>query len=335
MGRDWLAVAPAPYLYAAESADAPLPSATAADLQALRTAYQQQHAAEFPAGLDEDDWVQLLGAAYRRRIICLHFQSTPEQDARLIEWLNGSRNRSHFNFFFNNCADFTRQALNHLFPGAVHRNLFFDAGMTTPKQLASSLHHYAGKHPELQFEVEDLRQVPGTIPRSGHLYGVTQSFVRTKPYLMPLAILQPVGLGAVIVSGFADHRYDPHATADSAPDLATAELSRLPPRLWPRHNNSMASYVSLAEIAAAAERIAGTAVVTPLVPLTGTNIWFKCESAQPIGSFKLRGAYNTCAQLTAEQLSKGVITYSSGNHAQGVAYAAAGAGVESGHRDAG
>ena len=52
------------------------------------------------------------------------------------------------------------------------------------------------------------------------------------------------------------------------------------------------------------------------------EIYLKDESAQPIGSFKLRGAYNKIAQLSAEELGRGVITYSSGNHAQGVAYAA-------------
>ncbi len=84
----------------------------------------------------------------------------------------------------------------------------------------------------------------------------------------------------------------------------------------------MTDFVSLQDIQAAAERISGTAIVTPLVPLPGTNIYIKAESAQPIGSFKLRGAYNMIAQLTPQQLALGVITYSSGNHAQGVAYGA-------------
>jgi threonine dehydratase len=52
------------------------------------------------------------------------------------------------------------------------------------------------------------------------------------------------------------------------------------------------------------------------------ELYLKAESEQPIGSFKLRGAYNRIAQLSAEELKRGVITYSSGNHAQGVAYAA-------------
>ena len=84
----------------------------------------------------------------------------------------------------------------------------------------------------------------------------------------------------------------------------------------------MPTFVTLPEIQAAATRIAGTTVRTPLFPLPGTNLWIKCESAQPIGSFKLRGAYNMIAQLSPAQLALGVITYSSGNHAQGVAYAA-------------
>jgi threonine dehydratase len=57
-------------------------------------------------------------------------------------------------------------------------------------------------------------------------------------------------------------------------------------------------------------------------------LWIKAESEQPIGSFKLRGAYNRIAQLTAEELGRGVITYSSGNHAQGVAFAARALGAK-------
>ncbi|MGA2571770.1 MAG: threonine/serine dehydratase, partial [Terracidiphilus sp.] len=55
---------------------------------------------------------------------------------------------------------------------------------------------------------------------------------------------------------------------------------------------------------------------------TGREIWLKAESLQPIGAFKIRGASNKILQLTPEQIARGVITYSSGNHAQGVAYAA-------------
>jgi len=86
------------------------------------------------------------------------------------------------------------------------------------------------------------------------------------------------------------------------------------------------SLVSLDDIRDAAVRIAGIAVKTPLVradfPGVAGRVWLKAESLQPIGAFKIRGASNKILQLTPEQIKRGVITYSSGNHAQGVAYAA-------------
>jgi len=86
------------------------------------------------------------------------------------------------------------------------------------------------------------------------------------------------------------------------------------------------SLVSLDAIRAAADRICAIAVKTPLTrayfPSVAGKVWLKCESLQPIGSFKLRGAANKILQLTPQEISRGVITYSSGNHAQGVAYAA-------------
>ena len=61
---------------------------------------------------------------------------------------------------------------------------------------------------------------------------------------------------------------------------------------------------------------------TPLVGFETAPLWVKAEGLQPIGSFKLRGAFNKIAQLSVSGRASGVITYSSGNHAQGVAYAA-------------
>lgn len=99
----------------------------------------------------------------------------------------------------------------------------------------------------------------------------------------------------------------------------------------------MQSLITLADIQSAAHRISPAAIRTPLVRLnrarlrmagfpeladTAPAIYLKDDSAQPIGSFKLRGAYNKIAQLSPDELRRGVITYSSGNHAQGVAYAA-------------
>lgn len=102
----------------------------------------------------------------------------------------------------------------------------------------------------------------------------------------------------------------------------------------------MSEFVTLSEIQAAKERIDGVAVRTPLyrverarlkmgnIPQPNFDLYIKAENEQPIGSFKLRGAYNMVAQLSPEARSKGVITYSSGNHAQGVAYAARQLGIK-------
>ena len=91
--------------------------------------------------------------------------------------------------------------------------------------------------------------------------------------------------------------------------------------------------VPLADIQAAAERIRGTVVRTPLIPdidlseTVGGEVRLKCESLQKAGAFKARGACNFLARLSPGELERGVITYSSGNHAQAVAFAAGLKGV--------
>jgi threo-3-hydroxy-L-aspartate ammonia-lyase len=89
--------------------------------------------------------------------------------------------------------------------------------------------------------------------------------------------------------------------------------------------------VSLDEIRAAAQRLHGVIVHTPLVPFLAAEparLLIKPESLQPIGSFKLRGAYNAIATLPDEARQCGVVAHSSGNHGYAVAYAAALLGVK-------
>jgi threonine dehydratase len=91
-----------------------------------------------------------------------------------------------------------------------------------------------------------------------------------------------------------------------------------------------AELVTAAQFAEARERLHGAVLHTPLVRLTSVTdavAYLKPESLQPIGSFKLRGAYNAVAQLSEAARRRGVITYSSGNHGQGVAYAARAFGI--------
>jgi len=91
--------------------------------------------------------------------------------------------------------------------------------------------------------------------------------------------------------------------------------------------------VTLNDILAAQSRLRGIAVRTRLLEFhpngsDGRRLYLKPENQQPIGAFKLRGAYNKIASLPENERKRGVITYSSGNHGQGVAYAARTLGVK-------
>ena len=95
----------------------------------------------------------------------------------------------------------------------------------------------------------------------------------------------------------------------------------------------MAFAVNIADVRDAAERLAGVAAVTPLLEnptlnaRAGRRVLLKFEGAQLTGSFKFRGAYNRLVRLAAEEREAGVVAWSSGNHAQGVAAAAQRLGI--------
>ncbi len=84
-----------------------------------------------------------------------------------------------------------------------------------------------------------------------------------------------------------------------------------------------------AGVARAAAKIAQLLPPTPLLPLEvdGTTVWCKAESLQPIGSFKIRGAWHRLSDLSEDERARGVVGVSSGNHAQGVAWAARRLGI--------
>ncbi|MGA0597199.1 threo-3-hydroxy-L-aspartate ammonia-lyase [Enterovirga sp. CN4-39] len=91
---------------------------------------------------------------------------------------------------------------------------------------------------------------------------------------------------------------------------------------------------TFADVETAARRIAGIAHRTPVMTSriadgrTGAQLFFKCENLQRSGAFKFRGAYNAISALPGEQKSRGVVAFSSGNHAQAIAYAGSLLGVE-------
>ena len=83
------------------------------------------------------------------------------------------------------------------------------------------------------------------------------------------------------------------------------------------------------DVLAASDRVSAAVLRTPLIEteIRGRRLWLKCECLQTGGSFKLRGATNRLALLSAEERERGVVAFSSGNHAQGVAIAATRLGI--------
>lgn len=207
---DWIAIPLIPYLYSVEeAADAPT-RVNPAMVHRLRDHYREAHLTELgedlPAGgFFYAGWAQLIGVSYERRIFALRFNTSAEQDDRLIAQMNADPNQSHFNILFNNCADFARALLDVYYPGTFKRSIFPDAGMTTPKQIAYKLARYGRKHPETGLAVYEIPQIPGYHRRSRSNKDVAESLA-TGAYAVPLAIASPYLLGGI----FADYLVRSH-----------------------------------------------------------------------------------------------------------------------------
>ncbi|HUO27827.1 MAG TPA: hypothetical protein VMU80_01325 [Bryobacteraceae bacterium] len=234
-GYDWVAIPLIAYLYAVDRPEQVPLYATARTVDGLRDNYRREHLEEIvpdgPGGkTPQGDWTQLVGEAYDRKIYSFEIETTRAQDDRLIAKLNASKNISHFNLIFHNCADFARGVLNTYYPHATHRSLFADQGITTPKQVAKSLVSYSKHHADLQFSCFVIDQVPGTLPRSGPVRGVFEAFLKSKKYLLPVVALHPLIAGGMLVTYVAMARLDPHRQFDrhlegeSEPEVILAEL---------------------------------------------------------------------------------------------------------------
>jgi hypothetical protein len=212
--HDWIAVPLLPYLYAVESpADIPQTMDRAREAE-LRDLYRR-HALESVApdlpdgGTPPGNWYELAGSAFDRTIYGFSVGTTPEQDAHIIATFNDRRNVERYNGAFRNCADFARTTINMLYPHAIRRNWIADFGLTTPKQVARGLTHYAQKHPAVEFHVFKIPQVAGSIPRSYGVQGVTESLI--KRYGVPLVVLSPMATGVLFVAYMGHGRFDmPH-----------------------------------------------------------------------------------------------------------------------------
>jgi hypothetical protein len=211
-GYDWIAVPLIPYLYAVDDA-AEVPSWVDKDHVAkLRDVYRRNHLESVApdaknGATPKGEWIQLVGSSFDRKIFGFQVATTAEQDERFVALFNDRKDVGHFNLFFHNCADFSRVVLNTYIPDVVHRNFIADAGLTTPKQVARSLTKYGDRHPDVEMSVFVIPQVEGRIKRSHSVNGVTESLVKSKKYVIPMAILTPHVTGTIALAYLVDGRF--------------------------------------------------------------------------------------------------------------------------------
>jgi hypothetical protein len=210
-GYDWIAIPLVPYLYAVDSVNDIPSTVDRAKVAELRDAYRRAHLEDLApedkhGNTPKGEWPQLIGSSYDRTIHGFEVVSTQEQDERFIALFNDKKNVGHFNLLFHNCADFSRVVVDTYLPHAIHRNVIADVGLMTPKQAARSLVKYGKEHPELNMSAFVIPQVPGSVPRSHGVDGVAESLVKSKKYLIPLAVLSPEAAGGVAVAYLVDGR---------------------------------------------------------------------------------------------------------------------------------
>jgi hypothetical protein len=235
-GYDWIAIPLIPYLYAVDGpSEVPLfvnPKVVAFLRNQYRKTYLEEIAPDEPNGEPPSgNWTQLVGSAYDRTIYGYQIETSAQRDDEFIRVYNERNNKSHFNLLAHNCADFARGVVNFYYPRTLHRNLIADMGITTPKHIAKLLVNFSARHPELQSSSFVIPQVPGSVPRSTSVHGVVESLLKSKKYVVPVAIFEPIAVGAMAaayVSGGG--RFDPKKNAlvlapgqPPEPPMATAD----------------------------------------------------------------------------------------------------------------
>jgi hypothetical protein len=210
-GYDWVAIPLIPYLYAVQDATDVPAKVDQETVNRLRDHYRESQLGQFgknlpPGGFWNGGWTELVGTAYDRRTYAFRFATTPAQDRELIRLLNARPNNSHFNILFNNCADFDRFILAHYFPHRFGRTIFPDAGITTPKHITYTLVKYARRHPEMQFAILEIPQVPGYRHESRAIHGVAETLF-TNGYVIPIVVLNPYVAGGLLADYLIRGRY--------------------------------------------------------------------------------------------------------------------------------
>jgi hypothetical protein len=189
---DWVATPIAPFLY---GVDDPMQAPTFVTNQtadALRERYREAHLETIvPSPARKGEWSETIGSAFDRRLYLYEIDTTPQQDAALLAWLQSRPDSRRYSLLHANCADFAADAINLLYPHAIRRNRLGDFGMMTPKQVARAMEALGLTHPNLHLRVYEIPQLPGTLRRSRPLRGAAETFVKTKRYLAFFLVAQP------------------------------------------------------------------------------------------------------------------------------------------------
>jgi hypothetical protein len=202
-GYDWLAIPLIPYLYAVERPDDIPLFADPKMVTFLRDQYRRKHLEAVAPDRDNGEapggnWYELVGSAYDRAAYGFEIETTSAQDEAFIDRYNSSPNRSHFHLTYRNCADFAKDVINFYYPKALHRSVVADVGITTPKQMAKTMIKFSARHSRLEFSRFVIPQIPGSVARSTPVHGVVESFLKSKKYFVPSAVVSPIFAGCVV-----------------------------------------------------------------------------------------------------------------------------------------
>jgi hypothetical protein len=219
-GYDWVAIPLLPYLYAVEQPDQIPLFADPKMATFLRDQYRRKHLEAVAPDRDNGEtpsgnWYELVGSAYDRTAYAFEIETSSAQDQAFIDAYNSSPNRSHFHLSYRNCADFAKDVINFYYPKSLHRSVVADAGITTPKQMAKTMIKFSARHPQLQFSRFVIPQIPGSTARSTPVHGVVESFLKSKKYFVPSAVVSPIFAGCVVAvyEGTGAGRFNPSREA--------------------------------------------------------------------------------------------------------------------------
>jgi hypothetical protein len=168
---------------------------------------------------EKAEWREMVSATSERTIYIFIVKTTRQQDLDLIAEFNAAPNVNHFNGITHNCADFSKHIINTYFPHATHRDVMNDFGITSPKAVARTLARYAHHHPELEYRVIHVAQLPGTLKRSSECRSATEQLYRSKKLLVPMAFFAwhelPVAVGSYLLTGRfnPEREFERHASA--------------------------------------------------------------------------------------------------------------------------